>query len=1019
MLKASLLVLSSLISVSGISINNKIVKRNQNELKKESIRINEIESKDANGGEDWIEIINVGTNDIDIGGYFVSNEKGLENLTNNETTLIKEGTILKSNEVLVLEGGINFSFGLGKADTANLYNKNQELIDTYTYTTQASGTYSRVPDGLGDFIDQDSTKGELNIVKEEPITDTSKPLVINEVNSQPDDWIELYNNSDSEIDLSNYEIRDNSDDHRFKIKEGTKLASKSFYVIDNNTIGQAYDDTTKTYIEGKYDIGLGGGDSIRLYNKKEELIDEYSWTSHASYDGDGAKASYGRYPDGTGSFTLTKETKNKANEWYKPEVKINEIESDDPNGGIDYVEVINIGTTPIDISGWHIYDSDKLARKNEVTPVADNTLLNPNQIYVFEQNKDFSFGLGKSDEANLYNKDELLIDSYLWSGAHANGVYARIPDGTGEFVDYPTSSKGKLNKVTSPVVLNEIQSNPKENENDWVELANPTSEKIDISNFIIKDNNDDNIYKVKDGTTIEPYGYIVISDLGFGLGKDDSVRLYDNNSQLLAETTWIGDTNPTWGLYPDFNGNTYQNTMVETPGSANKFKDIPEKINWPGSNEIEIFDKESLFLEDSSGLDFYNNQLYAVDNGTATFWILDVNKDGSMNFKEGFSKGKKVKFIKDKDNLTAKGPDAEGITVDDNGFVYLASERDNSNKGVNYNTILMVDPNKDSNEIVASKEWDITSSLPSVSANMGIESVEYVSYKDIEGSIIDKNTNELFNIDNYKNSINDGIFFVALEDNGFVYAYVLNNDGTYTLINEYDSKLGGAMAMDFDTYNKELYVMSDNGYKNVGATIKFNKEGNTITHILPPTKLNVEDNYEGFAISDASYTRNGNRPVYRFKDGVTSGSLSIGSITCNYKKVYEIKGNTAEIDLNSKNDLVLTINGDLKDLINILIDEKELDKNSYVLDYSKSTITFTNEYLNTLETNEHIIKINMVDGSVEYKFKLTNSKKENTNSESNKNGCGGNIISMSILISILSILGIIILIFIKKYKVNK
>ena len=209
----------------------------------------------------------------------------------------------------------------------------------------------------------------------------------------------------------------------------------------------------------------------------------------------------------------------------------------------------------------------------------------------------------------LYNKDELLIDSYSWSGAHANGVYARIPDGTGEFVDYPTSSKGKLNKVTSPVVLNEIQSNPKENENDWVELANPTSEKIDISNFIIKDNNDDNIYKVKDGTTIESYGYLVISDLGFGLGKDDSVRLYDNNSQLLAETTWIGDTNPTWGLYPDFNGNTYQNTMVETPGSANKFKDIPEKINWPGSNEIEIFDKESLFLEDSSGLDFYNNQL--------------------------------------------------------------------------------------------------------------------------------------------------------------------------------------------------------------------------------------------------------------------------------------------------------------------------------------------------------------------------------------------------------------------------
>ena len=48
------------------------------------------------------------------------------------------------------------------------------------------------------------------------------------------------------------------------------------------------------------------------------------------------------------------------------------------------------------------------------------------------------------------------------------------------------------------------------------------------------------------------------------------------------------------------------------------------------------------FLEDSSGLDFYNGQLYAVDNGTGKFWILDVAEDGTMTFCKRFLKMENV-----------------------------------------------------------------------------------------------------------------------------------------------------------------------------------------------------------------------------------------------------------------------------------------------------------------------------------------------------------------------------------------
>ena len=79
-------------------------------------------------------------------------------------------------------------------------------------------------------------------------------------------------------------------------------------------------------------------------------------------------------------------------------------------------------------------------------------------------------------------------------------------------------------------------------------------------------------------------------------------------------------------------------------------------------------------------------------------------------------------------------------------MVYLASERDNSVKGVNYNTILMVNPNAEGDDLIALMEWNLTDSLPQVSANMGIESVEWISSVNVNGKLFDQNTNAVFDI---------------------------------------------------------------------------------------------------------------------------------------------------------------------------------------------------------------------------------------------------------------------------------
>lgn len=858
---------------------------------KSTVVINEVESDAPNKGNDWVEIANIGSEAVDLSGWYLTDDKGEERKTEGQTTPLAERTVLEPGAFLVLEKTVNFDFGLGKADTAILYDGNGKQVDSYAYTSVAAGTWSRQADGS--FADAEATPGKINAAPEpsQPEPSAKPALVLNEINSSPDDWVELMNTGTEALDVSGYELRDNSVDHRWRFPEGSTIAAGALLVVDAKSSGLIYDDQAKTFAEGTFEaaISIGSGDSIRLYDKGSNLLDEYSWTAHASYDGDAAKASYGRYPDGTGAFRLTKETKGTANEYYAPTIVINEVESD--GDATDWVEIMNTGMQPVDISGWYLLDNDPVGHKAGVTPVAAGTTLAPGALYVLEQNKAFTFGLGKADKAAIYDAGGDLIAEYEWA-VHANGVYARIPDGTGEFQDFATATKGKKNKVVNPVVINEVQSNDPNGVADWVELANPTGEVLDISGLVLKDNKDNDPYAIPEGTTIPGNGYLVIyqDDSGktgfvFGLGKGDSVRLFENGEQIAIATWPDGShTSPTWGLYPDVNGSSYQNTLVATPGAANKFAGIPDVIAWPGSDEVRTFDTASTFLEDSSGLDFANGKLYAVDNGTATFWVMDVAKDGTLTFASGFEQGKRVCFRKDADNEKAKGPDAEGITVDGSGMVYLASERDNSAKGENCDTILMVNPNESGTRLVSQKEWNLTDSLPQVSANMGIEAVEWVANADVSGKLIDKTTGKPFDAANYPNAVAGGVFFVALEDNGHVYAYILNKNDTVVQIADIDAKLGGAMALHYDTYEKKLWVAADDGYGNRMAQITLNGTAEPgIVHVLPASGVNTKANNEGFAIASAEYTVNGQRPVYKFCDGVTIGALTIGSIDCDYK----------------------------------------------------------------------------------------------------------------------------------------
>ena len=87
----------------------------------------------------------------------------------------------------------------------------------------------------------------------------------------------------------------------------------------------------------------------------------------------------------------------------KPSIVINEVESDAPNKGNDWVEITNISSEAVDISGWYLTDDKGEERKTEgkTTPLAEGTVLEPGAFLVLEETLSFDFGLGKADSVIL------------------------------------------------------------------------------------------------------------------------------------------------------------------------------------------------------------------------------------------------------------------------------------------------------------------------------------------------------------------------------------------------------------------------------------------------------------------------------------------------------------------------------------------------------------------------------------------------------------------------------------------
>lgn len=228
------------------------------------------------------------------------------------------------------------------------------------------------------------------------------------------DWIELYNASGYEIDISDWVLKDDDDSHEYKFPKGTELESGAYLVVANDL-----EDFSKSYnkintLFGELGFGLSSsGDQVRLYNHSGLIIDSVQYLGESPWPAEAVGTGYS-------------------------------IELDDPNTdnsiAENWVVSLTVGGTPGTENGV-------IVSKEEETELPSEILLDQNYPNPFNPSTVIRYQLPVSSKVSLKVFDMLgrevatLADGIMQAGSHrvtfdagshASGIYFYILETGGQ-----------------------------------------------------------------------------------------------------------------------------------------------------------------------------------------------------------------------------------------------------------------------------------------------------------------------------------------------------------------------------------------------------------------------------------------------------------------------------------------------------------------------------------------------------------------------------------------------------------
>jgi predicted extracellular nuclease len=268
-------------------------------------------------------------------------------------------------------------------------------------------------------------------------------------------------------------------------------------------------------------------------------------------------------------------------------ISMNEIYSRGVTGNLDWIEIYNSSLSPVDISGYKIYDSGGKSGSKPKKEFLSGTVIPAQGFAVivtdtasFDGDQS-AFGLSSGGETVwLEDASSTLIDSVVFTAMDVTQSYGRYPDGSSNIQLLNTITRGTSNNL---IKMNEIYSRGVTGNLDWIEIYNTSESDIDISGYKIYDSGGKSGSKPKkefpSGTLIPAQGfYVVVTDTadfegdasGFGLSSGgETVWLEDINGTLIDTVVFSAmDVTQSYGRYPDGSPN-WQLSNTITRGTPN------------------------------------------------------------------------------------------------------------------------------------------------------------------------------------------------------------------------------------------------------------------------------------------------------------------------------------------------------------------------------------------------------------------------------------------------------------------
>ncbi|MER5988390.1 lamin tail domain-containing protein [Streptomyces sp. NPDC001787] len=433
----------------------------------------------------------------------------------------------------------------------------------------------------------------------------------------------------------------------------------------------------------------------------------------------------------------------------------------------------------------------------------------------------------------------------------------------------------------STVRINEVESSGG-SPGDWIELVNTGTTAVDVSKWVVKDNDNSHSYTIGKNTSLAPGAFLALDvDSSFGLGSADSARLFTAGGSTAVDTyTWTDHATTTFGRCEDGTG-AFRTTTAPTKGAANACGDTGggSGTTWPGGAAVTVADGSNVFGENLSGLSFESpGVLWAVQNGPSKlFRLVPDGAKWRPDPAGGWASGKTLRYAGGSGE-----PDAEGVVVTPDGL-FVATERDNSKGSTSAPKILRFDTSSAASSLNAAAEWNLTSDLPSLPANAGPEAISWIPDTFLTANgFRDERTGAAYNPAGYPGH-GSGLFFVGVEDNGTVYAYALDQTGGgYTRVATLTSGFSGVMDLEFEPATGHLWAVCDDTCEGRSSTLGINAQGKfAITHTYDRPAGMGDYNNEGFAIAPNTACSGGHKPVVWSDDANDGGhALRAGTLNC-------------------------------------------------------------------------------------------------------------------------------------------